>query len=39
MKAWQLDKLGGQLRLNDIAVPDVRPGGVLVRVEAQSLMS
>lgn len=39
MKAWQIDRLGGQLRLNDIAVPEVRPGSVLVRVEAQSLMS
>src|SRR5260370_14338626 len=39
MKAWQIDRLGGQLRLNDIAVPEVRAGSVLVRVEAQSLMS
>src|SRR5260370_9598881 len=39
MKAWQIDRLGGQLRLNDIPVPEVRPGSVLVRVEAQSLMS
>lgn len=39
MKAWQIDRLGGQLRLNDVAVPEVRPGSVLVRVEAQSLMS
>jgi len=39
MKAWQIDRLGGELRLNDIAVPEVRPGSVLVRVEAQSLMS
>ena len=39
MKAWQIDRLGGQLRLNNIEVPEVRPGSVLVRVEAQSLMS
>jgi len=39
MKAWQIDRLGGQLRLNDIAVPETRSGSVLVRVEAQSLMS
>jgi hypothetical protein len=39
MKAWQVDRLGGQSRLNDIAVPAVLPGRVLVRVEAQSLMS
>src|SRR5216684_1764400 len=39
MKAWQIDRLGGQLRLTDIAVPEVRTGSVLVRVEAQSLMS
>ena len=39
MKAWQIDRLGGQLHLNNIAVPQVRPGSVLVRVEAQSVMS
>jgi alcohol dehydrogenase len=39
MKAWQIDRLGGQLRLNDLEVPEARPGSVLVRVEAQSLMS
>jgi alcohol dehydrogenase len=39
MKAWQIDRLGGQLHLNNIEVPEVRSGSVLVRVEAQSLRS
>lgn len=39
MKAWQINGLGGRLRLNEIAVPGVRPSSVLVRIEAQSLMS
>ena len=39
MKAWRLDRMGGSLRLEDVLVPEVRPGSVLVRVEASSLMS
>jgi alcohol dehydrogenase len=39
MKAWQLNRLGGHLRLNDISVPEVRPGSVLVRIEASVLMT
>lgn len=39
MKAWQLERLGGALSLNDIPVPQARAGGVVVRVEASSLMS
>jgi alcohol dehydrogenase len=39
MKAWQLDSLGGNLTFNDIAMPEVRPGSVLVRMEASALMS
>ena len=39
MKAWILDHLGGELRLNDVPIPAVRPGSVLVRVEASVLMS
>jgi len=39
MKAWQLDRLGGRLRLADIPVPAVRPASVLVRVEASVLMT
>src|SRR6202161_514760 len=39
MKAWQLDRLGGELRFNDVRTPEPRPGSVLVRIEASSLMS
>lgn len=39
MKAWRIDRLGGQLHLNEISIPYARPGSVLVRIEAQSLMS
>jgi len=39
MKAWRLERLGGALRLRDIAAPEPRPGSVLVRIEASSLMS
>lgn len=39
MKAWQLDGLGGALTLEDVPMPALRPGGVLVRVEASTLMS
>ena len=39
MKAWQLDKLGGTLSLKDIKVPEIRPGSVLVKIEAAALMS
>jgi alcohol dehydrogenase len=39
MKAWQLDRLGGNLTFKDIATPQVRPGSVLVRIEASALMS
>jgi alcohol dehydrogenase len=39
MKAWQLDRLGGELRFNDVRTPDPRPGSVLVRIEASALMS
>jgi alcohol dehydrogenase len=39
MKAWQLDRLGGILSFKDIPVPEPRPGSVLVRIEASSLMS
>jgi alcohol dehydrogenase len=39
MKAWQLDQLGGNLSFKDIATPEVRPGSVLVRIEASALMS
>jgi alcohol dehydrogenase len=39
MKAWRLDRLGGTLRLEDTAIPEPRPGGVVVRIEASALMS
>jgi len=39
MKAWQLDRLGGELRLADVRTPEPRPGSVLVRIEASALMS
>ncbi|MFY9969195.1 MAG: alcohol dehydrogenase catalytic domain-containing protein, partial [Roseiarcus sp.] len=39
MKAWRLEKLGDRLSLEDIPVPEPRPGSVLVRVEASALMS
>lgn len=39
MKAWQLEKLGGKLSLNDIAIPEVRPGSVLVKMQSAALMS
>jgi len=39
VKAWQLEKFGGKLELKDIPTPEVRPGSVLVRIEASSLMS
>ena len=39
MKAWRLDRLGGDLRLENMPMPEVRPGSILVRVEASTLMS
>jgi alcohol dehydrogenase len=39
MKAWQLDRLGGELCFNDVRTPEPRPGSVLVRIEASALMS
>jgi alcohol dehydrogenase len=39
MKAWKLDRLGGKLAFIDAPIPETRPGGVLIRVETQSLMS
>lgn len=39
MKAWKIDRLGGQLSLEDVPVPEPRPGSVLVQVQTQSVMS
>jgi alcohol dehydrogenase len=39
MKAWRLSRLGGDLTYEDVPVPKVRPGSVLVKVESSALMS
>jgi alcohol dehydrogenase len=39
MMAWRLDRLGGTFRHERVPVPEVRPGSVLVKVEASTLMS
>jgi alcohol dehydrogenase len=39
MRAWRLNHLGGELRLEETPLPVVRPGSILVRVEASTLMS
>ncbi|MFC4276494.1 quinone oxidoreductase family protein [Achromobacter aloeverae] len=39
MQAWQLEKLGGDLRLIDRPIPQARPGSVVVRMDASALMS
>src|ERR1700687_409555 len=39
MKAWRLDRLGGELRFTDVRTPEPRPGSALGRVEASALMS
>jgi alcohol dehydrogenase len=39
MKAWRLSRLGGELTFDTVPVPDVRPGTILMKVEASTLMS
>jgi alcohol dehydrogenase len=39
MTAWLLDRLGGALELKDAPIPEPRPGGVVLRIEASALMS
>lgn len=39
MKAWRLSALGGTLELLDMPVPAVRPGTVLVRMEAVPVLT
>lgn len=39
MKAWRLSRLGGELSFDTVPVPNVRPGSILVKVEASTLMS
>jgi hypothetical protein len=34
MKAWRLERFGGALTLEDVPVPKVRAGAVLIRIEA-----
>jgi alcohol dehydrogenase len=39
MKAWRLQRVGGELRFSDVRTPEPRPGSALVRIEASALMS
>ncbi len=39
MKAWRLERLGGALSLEDVPVPEVRPGSVLMGIQASPLLS
>ena len=39
MKAWRLERFGGALTLEDVPVPKVRAGAVLIRIEASPLLS
>lgn len=39
MKAWLLDGLGGPFTFDDVPVPSVRPGSVLIRMQASTVMS
>jgi alcohol dehydrogenase len=39
MKAWQLEKLGGELRYVDLPAPIPRPGSVVVRMQMSAVMS
>jgi alcohol dehydrogenase len=39
MRAWQLDHPGGNFSYNEVAVPTVRPGTVLVRISAAPLLT
>jgi alcohol dehydrogenase len=39
MKAWRLSRLGGEFTFDTVPVPEVRPGSILVKVEASTLMS
>jgi alcohol dehydrogenase len=36
VSAWRLDRLGGALRLEMVPKPEVRAGGILVRVQAST---
>lgn len=39
MRAWQLDRLGGSLKLIEAPVPEPRPGTVVLKLEASVMMS
>jgi alcohol dehydrogenase len=39
MKAWRLERFGGALTFEDVPVPEVRPGSVLVRIQASPLLT
>lgn len=39
MRAWQLDRLGGHLKLIETPIPEARPGTVVLKLEASVLMS
>jgi len=39
MKAWRLERFGGALTLEDVLVPTVRAGTVLIRIEASPLLT
>ncbi|SMG23050.1 zinc-binding dehydrogenase [Paraburkholderia susongensis] len=39
MKAWQLSRLGGDLRFVDVPLPEPRPGSVVVRMQMSAVMS
>jgi len=39
MKAWRLSRLGGDLTFETVPIPEIRPGSILVKVEASTLMS
>jgi alcohol dehydrogenase len=39
MKAWQIERLGGAIALNDVPMPEPRAGSVIVKIEASVLMS
>jgi alcohol dehydrogenase len=39
LKAWRLSALGGKLELRDVAIPVVRPGTVLLHMEAVPILT
>ncbi|MEH2513288.1 alcohol dehydrogenase [Nitrobacteraceae bacterium AZCC 1564] len=39
MKAWQIERLGGAMALNDVPMPEPRAGSVVVKIAASPLLS